>query len=245
MRVHQLGSPEQAMLALHGFTGSGMDFEALVDHLSVGMLAPDLPGHLETPPVTMPEAVTALAPLAEGRVVMGYSMGGRTALQVACAVPVRALVLIGATPGIADPGARRARQAADGALARRIETIGVEAFLAEWMDKPIIATQRRIPSPWRERMAERKRGHSAAGLAGSLRGMGTGVMEPVWDRLPATPMLLIVGSEDDKFRMIAENMAVMLSGAEVVSVQGVGHCAHLEAVERAAAVIDEFVRRIG
>ncbi len=248
MRVHQLGMTErsgEAVLALHGFTGSGMDFEALVPHLSVGMLAPDLPGHLETPPMTMPQAVAALAPMAEGRVVMGYSMGGRTALQVACAVPVRALVLIGATPGIADPEARRVRQSADGALARRIETIGVEAFLAEWMDKPIIATQRRIPSPWRERMAARKRGHSAAGLAGSLRGMGTGAMEPVWERLPATPMLLVVGGKDDKFRMIADNVSVMVSGSEVVSVPGVGHCAHLEAVERAASVIDEFVRRVG
>jgi len=243
MKVHQLGDAEHAILALHGFTGSGMDFEALVPHLPVGMLAPDLPGHLGTPPLTMPEAVAALAPLAAGRVVMGYSMGGRTALQIACAVPVRALVLIGATPGIADLAARRARQAADAALARHIEAGGVEAFLAAWMDKPIIASQRRIPSPWRERMTARKHGHSAAGLAGSLRGMGTGAMMSVWDRLPSIPMLLVVGAEDHKFEATARSVAAAVPEAEVAVIPGAGHCAHLEAVEPAAAVIYDFVQQ--
>ena len=86
------------------------------------------------------------------------------------------LVLVGATPGIADPGERAARQAADAALADRIEAIGAAAFLAEWSDKPIIATQKRIPEPWRGRMVARKAAHHAAGLAGSLRGMGPGTM---------------------------------------------------------------------
>ena len=245
MRVHQLGEAGHEILALHGFTGSGMDFEALVPHLSVGMLAPDLPGHLGTPPMSMPEAVAALAPLAEGRVVMGYSMGGRTALQLACAVPVRALVLIGATPGIADLEARRARQLADASLARHIEACGVEAFLAEWMNKPIIASQQRIPSPWRERIMTRKSRHSATGLAGSLLGMGTGSMASVWGCLPTTPMLLVVGEEDRKFMAIAQSVAEAAAGAEVAVVSGVGHCAHLEAIERTASVIHRFLQRLG
>ena len=222
-----------------------MDFEALVPHLSVGMLAPDLPGHLMTPPMSMPEAVAALAPLAEGRVVMGYSMGGRTALQLACAVPVRGLVLIGATPGIEDSEERRARQVADASLARHIEACGVEAFLAEWMNKPIIATQQRIPSPWRERIAARKSGHSATGLMGSLLGMGTGAMASVWDCLPTTPMLLVVGEEDCKFKRIASSIFDSAAEAEVAVISGVGHCAHLEAIEQTASVIDRFVQRVG
>jgi 2-succinyl-6-hydroxy-2,4-cyclohexadiene-1-carboxylate synthase len=245
VKIHRLGPPGQPLLALHGFTGSGMDFEALAPLLGVGMLAPDLPGHLDTPPMTMAEAVEVLAPLAEGRVVMGYSMGGRVALQVACAVPVAALVLIGATPGIADAAARQARRASDDALADRIERIGVAAFLAEWSEKPIIATQRRIPEHWRAAMAERRRGHRAAGLAGSLRGMGTGAMASVWERMPDVPMLLVVGEEDRKFVGIAEGMAERVGGAEILRIVGAGHCAHLESLEIASVAIDGFVRRVG
>ena len=233
------------MLALHGFTGTGQDFEALAPHLDVGLMAPDLPGHGRTPPTAMATAVSMLRPLAEGRVVLGYSMGGRTALQVAASgCEVRALVLVGATPGIADPVARKKRQKADEALADRIEQIGVEAFLAEWSHKPIIASQERIAADWRVRMATRRRQHRADGLAGSLRGMGTGSMVPVWDALPDIPTLLVVGEEDAKFTMIAENMAVCMREAEVVVIPGVGHCAHLESPEAVADAIHGFLRRI-
>ena len=66
-------------------------------------------------------------------------MGGRVALHAALAHPteVRALVLIGATAGIDDPAERATRRVADEALADRIETIGVEAFVDEWLTNPL------------------------------------------------------------------------------------------------------------
>ena len=243
--MHRWGREEGALIALHGFTGGGLDFEALAARLSVGVIAPDLPGHMGAPPAAMAEAVAQLRPLVSGRVLLGYSMGGRTALQVACAEPVKALVLIGATPGIADPIQRAARRAADENLAARIEAIGLEAFLAEWSRKPIIATQDRIDPRWRLPMLARKHQHQTSGLAGSLRGMGTGAMVPVWDRLPAVPTLLIVGGEDGKFIAIAESMAARMARAEVVRIPGAGHCAHLEDPERVGAAVDGFLHRVG
>lgn len=244
MRMHRWGRDEGALVALHGFTGSGRDFEALVPQLSAGVMAPDLPGHMGVPPATMAEAVRRLRPLVSGRVLLGYSMGGRAALQVACVESVRALVLIGATPGIADPSQRAARRAADASLAARMDSIGLEAFLAEWSRKPIIATQERIDPRWREPMAERKRQHRIVGLAGSLRGMGTGSMPPVWDRLPAVPALLVVGEEDRKFTAIAQAMAARMPRAEVCVIPGAGHCAHLESPEHFGAALDGFLRRL-
>src|SRR4051794_22721637 len=54
-----------------------------------------------------------------GSAVIGYSMGGRIALQLAAREPERfaALVTVGAGPGIHDPAERRRRRAADEDLA--------------------------------------------------------------------------------------------------------------------------------
>ena len=63
-------------------------------------------------PVTLEAVVADIAELAPPAFTLaGYSMGGRIALHVALALPDRVgrLVLIGASPGIAD--AQRARRA--------------------------------------------------------------------------------------------------------------------------------------
>ena len=100
-------------------------------------LAPDLPGHgqfAERRPATFAACDAYLRTLAEEPVTLaGYSMGGRIALHAALALGdrIERLVLIGASPGLADPAERTARSGADAALAARIEAIGLEAFVRE------------------------------------------------------------------------------------------------------------------
>jgi pimeloyl-ACP methyl ester carboxylesterase len=86
--------------------------------------------------------------------------------------------------------------------------------------------------------ADRRRS-TPAGLAAALRGLGTGVMPPVWDRLGelTMPVALVVGERDERFRRIADEMAAAIPTARVVVVPGVGHAAHLEAPERVAGII--------
>ena len=135
-------------------------------------------------------------------------MGGRIALHTALTLGpeiVTRLVLVGASPGLADPAERAARRAADDALAARIETLDIEAFAREWGAQPLFAGQpERVAAA---AYADRLR-NTPAGLAGALRGLGTGVMEPLWERLPelAIPVTLVVGERDEKFRGIAEAM---------------------------------------
>ena len=75
--------------------------------------------------------------------------------------------------------------------------------------------------------------NTAAGLAASLRGMGTGAMTPLWDALPEATWL--VGEFDAKCRGIAERV-----GTPVV-IPGAGHAAHLEQPYAVARVIAEAV----
>jgi len=217
-------------------------------------VAPDLLGHAgsEVPEAPVPfseqAALVAELPAALGLsrpALLGYSFGGRLALGALLAAPerFRAAVLIGATAGIRAPAQRAARAAADAERAARIEAIGVERFLAEWQQVPIIATQARINAEHRARMACERARHSARGLADSLRGAGTGSMPSLWERLGELnlPVLLVTGAEDAKFAAIASELRAALPQAEHVVVASAGHCAHLEAPVRAARAIADFL----
>ncbi|MGZ0192709.1 MAG: alpha/beta fold hydrolase, partial [Acidimicrobiales bacterium] len=168
---------------------------------------------------------------------IGYSMGGRVGLHAALAHPdeVERLVLIGATAGIDNADARAQRRTDDELLADRIGTIGVEAFIDEWLQNPLFAGL--TPN---QALREDRLHNTADGLASSLRLAGTGTQAPLWDRLIeiSCPVLLLVGQHDQKFRAIAERMATALPNAELRAIDDAGHSVHLEQPER---IVDALI----
>jgi 2-succinyl-6-hydroxy-2,4-cyclohexadiene-1-carboxylate synthase len=234
----------RAVVLLHGFTQTRQSWRRTVAALGgrYRALAPDLPGHgqaAERRPASFAACAAYVRALADGPcTLVGYSMGGRIALHTALALPglVERLVLVGASPGIADPAARQERRRADEALADRIEAIGVEAFAEEWGAQPLFAGQ--DPRVAAAAHADRLR-NTAAGLAAALRGLGVGVMEPLWGRLGelAIPVTLVVGERDAKFRAIAEQMAPAIGDCRIELVAGASHAAQLERPEAVAATI--------
>jgi 2-succinyl-6-hydroxy-2,4-cyclohexadiene-1-carboxylate synthase len=236
------------VVLLHGFTHTGASWDPVVAALgeSYRALAPDIRGHGcagAREPVTLEAVLDDLDELAPARfTLVGYSMGGRLALHAAVAPALRPridrLVLIGASPGIADPAEREVRRGADERLADEIDHMTIEEFAARWAQTPVLAGQ--PPSVAAAVHADRLRGQPA-GLARALRGLGTGALPSLWDRLleVRAPVTLIVGERDEKFRAIAEEMTRGLPEANVVVVPGAGHAVHLEAPERVAAVIRE------
>lgn len=233
-------------MLLHGFTQTGRSWDPLVAALGerYRALAPDLRGHgaaAAARPVDFAAVradVLALAP--ERFALAGYSMGGRIALDLALHPDARdrveRLLLVGASPGIASAGERAARRAADEALAERIEQEGIEAFAAHWAGLPLFADQ---PPAVAAAAHAMRLAQDPAGLAAALRGLGTGVMEPLWDRLPELriPVTLVVGERDAKFRAIAERMRAALPDAELRVVPDTGHAVQLEAPAAVAALL--------
>lgn len=226
-RTFEGRSPE--ILALHGFTGTGQDFEALHTHLPLAMACPDLPGHGQSTAIRVEHLSEAAALLPTGLgLVLGYSMGGRLALQLAVDASDRvdALVLIGATAGLTDAAER---QGEDEARAQQIEQ-DLPAFVQDWEKHPVLVGQHNIAEPFGSRLRARRYVQDPAGLAAALRTMGTGAMTPLWDDLTtiAAPTLLITGANDAKFTAIAERMAAELPDATCFVVPEAGHTAHLE-----------------
>ena len=242
-----------AILALHGFTGGGDDFAPLAEHLSRRIIAPDLPGHQQTgrPVDERPFSVASWAgslreAITRDSVVLGYSMGARVALQLAATAPLGALILISGTPGIQDADARALRRAQDDRLAAHLEEVGLETFLKEWSQKPIIATQGRAPTAVQTILKHVRETRDADGLAKSLRGCGTGSMDPLWSALESVrcPTLLIAGEEDTKFTDIAHEMHTRIPSASLVVFEETGHAPHFEHPARVAHVIADFLETL-
>jgi 2-succinyl-6-hydroxy-2,4-cyclohexadiene-1-carboxylate synthase len=232
------------VVLLHGFTHTGASWDPVIAALgeSYRALAPDIRGHGaagERVPVTLEAVLEDLAGLAPQRFILaGYSMGGRIALHTAASFPARIerLVLIGASPGLADTAEREARRSADDVLADEIEDLSIEAFARRWARTPVLAGQ--PPAVADLVHADRLR-NRPAGLARALRGLGTGMLPSLWDRLGeiTMPVALVVGERDAKFSAIAAEMAAALPNAAVFVVPGAGHAVHLEAPGPVAEVI--------
>ena len=232
------------LLLLHGFTATGRSWDGVrrrIDGATYSeVLAPDLPGHgdaADRRPATIDATVGDLRQ-DEPYVLAGYSMGGRLALHLALTQPalVRRLVLVSTSAGIPDEEGRAERRRSDEELADGLERAGVEPFARWWSAQPLFAGQ--SPEVAAAARADRLR-NTADGLAASLRGMGTGTMTPVWDRLGelTMPTAVLVGERDAKFRALGERMAERLPDARLVVVPGAGHAVHLEAPDAVAAAL--------
>ena len=252
------------VMLLHGFMGSRLDWSPITEVLARThrCIAVDLPGHgatgdpaaaarlapegscesLWTPDGCVTELAGILAAAGGGSVV-GYSLGGRLALQLAVEHPdlVARAVIISASPGIADEGARRARRGEDEHRACRLETQGLEPFLDDWYRLPPFAPLRehlRFPE-----VLERRRRNDPLLLARSLRTMGTGSQRPLWGDLAGlrTPLLLLAGERDPKFNDLAFNTVALCPRAEAVVLRGRGHALVEEDPEAVAEETEAFL----
>lgn len=243
VRVTGDGPP---LLLLHGFTGSAGTWSS-DDWGGYTAIAVDLIGHgesdspAEAQRYTMQHCVADLVALLDRldvarAAVLGYSMGGRVALQLALHLsqyaPERlsALVLESVSPGIEDDVERAGRRRGDAGLAESIERDGIEAFVGHWQSIPLFASQARLPADVRARLRAQRLANSQQGLANSLRGMGAGEEPPVFDRLReiAAPALVVAGAADAKYRRLAERTAAALPNARLAVIADAGHAVHLE-----------------
>ena len=251
-----------ALMLLHGYAGTSQSLGDLAyglsdDHTTI---RPDLPGHGRSAGAWRDDgrdfehALSRLVATLEctGHASadwIGYSMGARLALGCAVRHPerVRSLVLIGGRAGIADAGERAARRAADAALADRIESGGVEAFVDAWLAQPMFATLRALGPAAIERQRRDRLGHDAAELAGSLRRLGPGAQPPLFDELPdvRVPVLLVVGALDAPFVAQARELARRLPDARLCEIPDAGHAVHVERPAAVLAAIRDFLRRDG
>jgi 2-succinyl-6-hydroxy-2,4-cyclohexadiene-1-carboxylate synthase len=250
-----------ALALVHGFAGSLGSWDDLIPRLEprFRLLLVDLPGHGATPipraAMSLVELGTALGDfvmrVSDGGVILcGYSMGGRVALHTALFFPqaVRALVLIGASPGIEDERERGERRTSDHELAEKILASGIEWFADYWGQLALFASQKNLSLETRRKLRAARLACDPNGLAYCLRNFGTGEQEFLGGELRrlSFPVLLMAGALDEKFSSLNRYMvgAIGTSGVQMKEIPQAGHAAHLENPQAVAREIILFAENL-
>ncbi|MCU1350148.1 MAG: hypothetical protein JWO56_3178 [Acidobacteria bacterium] len=213
MNPARSGSPR--IVALHGFLGLPSDWDFLrgdFDVHAVDVLQEEIPD--------------------EGDLLLGYSLGGRLALQALLGgARYRRAVLVSTRISDAEPD--RARR--DEAWARRFESDGWPALMGDWNAQPLFGGHS---------MERREADFDRAALARAQRELSPAVLPPVAERLSelAMPMLVVAGARDTKYVAEARRAAALLPDAMLSIVEGAAHRVPWERPAAFLALLREFSR---
>ena len=178
--------------------------------------------------------------------LMGYSMGGRIALQYAAMYePSRLLFLIleSASAGIEDINERQERAARDEVLAHKIETHSIEWFEDMWSKLPIFETQQKLSPAVQHTIKERRLSNTPEVLAHTLRGTGQGMTPYVGNKISELEMeiLYVSGSLDTKYDTIGQTVFGNCENVAHVSVAEAGHNVHTEMPDAFNDIVNLFL----
>lgn len=245
-----LASMATLLTALHGFTETDETWTEVLTPLSIPVRCPLMPGHgwRPCPPATTIASVATelAATLPAGGDLLGYSMGGRIALQLALSHPgrVRRLVLVSCNAGIRDARERQERQERDEHLADILDQDGLGPFVSWWENTPALRPAKPLPRAVEEALRSRRLNQDPHGLADALHCLGTSAMADLWPRLGtlAMPVLLIAGDTDLRYVALMREMANLIPGARLEIVPDAGHAVHREQPARLCALVADFLR---
>jgi len=254
--IQGIGEP---VVLLHGFTGNSSSWKEVIPYIegAYQFISIDIIGHGKTEsPIEVEryqiesvrqDIITILDILSINRAnLIGYSMGGRLALSLACTYPARikCLILESASPGLSDVEERLSRVEADLRLASLITDKGIVSFVNYWENISLFSSQKEMSLVKQQELHEQRLTNNQVGLSNSLKGMGTGVQPSYWNDLEnlQIPTLLICGELDKKFCMIAENMATLLNSAEINQIKQAGHAIHVEQPRKFGKIVSVFLQ---
>lgn len=175
-----------------------------------------------------------------GRILLGYSLGGRLALHALAACPGLwdGAIVVSAHPGGDDPGAREAIRRRDRRWALRLESEPPARVLRDWDAQPVFGGG---PTP-----AHRPAGSlDGRRWATALRTFSRAEQADLLPRLQAAKLprlLAVAGADDGPYAAIARRIATAVPAAEVRLVPGAGHRVPWERPEEFTSLVAGFLR---
>ncbi|KAL9420499.1 hypothetical protein AB3S75_038135 [Citrus x aurantiifolia] len=282
IKVQEIGQridiQENILLFLHGFLGTGEEWIPIMKAVSgsARCISIDLPGHggskmqnhvaKATQEITLSIDVVAdvlyklIEQITPGKVTLvGYSMGARIALYMALRFSdkIKGTVIISGSPGLQDNIARKIRRAEDDSRACSLVTHGLQVFLDTWYTGELWESLRSHPH-FNRIVASRLLHEDVQSLSKALSDLSVGRQPPLWEdlKLCSTPLLIVVGERDKKFKSIAEKMCYELSHDEkgsddlrneiyeMVEIPNCGHAVHLENPLPVIRAVRQFLTRV-
>ncbi|XP_076898989.1 protein PHYLLO, chloroplastic-like isoform X2 [Bidens hawaiensis] len=275
INVKELGDEknDNVIVFLHGFLGTSEDWIPIITAMSASSrcIALDLPG-LGSSKMHVHDDMDREADLSMKLVagmlnklfliltaskvtVVGYSMGARIALYLAlrCNKMVKGAVIISGSPGLDDEVKRSVRSVKDDFLARAIVSYRLDLFMETWYSGELWRSLRSHPQ-FNQIVASRMKHDNVEALAKALSDLSTGRQPSLWEDLKhnKSPILLIVGDKDEKFKKIGQSMWSKLKSQDhsvkrlhtMVKIPDSGHAVHIENPLLVIQSISEFVTRL-
>lgn len=245
------------LVLLHGWSLNLRVWDCVARELTrrCRVIAIDLPGHgksdwdasASSPAAQAWRVHETLAPLTERYTLVGWSLGGQFALDLAAAMPagIERLVLVSTTPRfLAGPGwpfgtapALLTRLAA---RVRRGDGQAVDEFLALQVRGNAPRTAARVLKSLRSALAR----HGAArpeALAHGLERLRDADLRPALPMV-RVPALVVAGTRDRIVRPGASRALAALADARYVEFSGAAHAPFLSHPQRFASLVEGFVR---
>ncbi len=139
------GSPEKQLLVfLHGFLGSHLDFLPLIEDLEKDFfcLAIDLPAHgqssYESP--TLKRIKDTIAFFKQKPILIGYSMGGRIALELRDSLEALAVIVLSSHLGLSSLEEQKKKWKEDLLWEKKLISLAPKDFLKLWYNQPIFSS---------------------------------------------------------------------------------------------------------
>jgi 2-succinyl-6-hydroxy-2,4-cyclohexadiene-1-carboxylate synthase len=237
------------LTTLHGFTETDESWSEVLQPLPGQKRFPLLPGHGWNPcpaGTTIASCAAAIAAtLPTVGDLMGYSMGGRVALQLALDFPekVGRLVLVSSTAGLSDPVEIEKRKKFDAHYAEVLLEDGIGTFVSWWESNEALKPVKPFSRNLTHHLRCRRLNQDPIGLAHALLHLGTGVMPELWSRLGELkmPVMLIAGACDVRYVEVMKRMAERIPQARLEVVNESGHAVHREQPHALLELLKSFL----
>ncbi|BEU05107.1 2-succinyl-6-hydroxy-2,4-cyclohexadiene-1-carboxy late synthase [Agarivorans sp. OAG1] len=230
------------LVFLHGFLGSGSDWQTQIAELSQHYycVTVDIAGHgMSAQQRLKPrnafkdfshQLTTCLKRLKIAHYhLVGYSLGGRLALQHALLAPkgIERLVIESANTGLSDEDARQQRLVHDNRWADRWLTEPLDTLINEWYQQAVFAN---LTSQQRQQLIQRRQHQDRQGIAATLRATSLGLQQDLSRQLGQLKMPLdfIGGSLDNKYQALAKQLQQDYPRLKCHIIEGAGHNCHFE-----------------
>lgn len=239
------------LVLLHGFLGAASDWQPLQIQLpDVHCVPLDLPGHgssQDTPLCHMTDFPAWLQQQLTLREIrhyhlLGYSLGGRLALQFAATQPagLQSLLLENAHPGLMSAMERQLRINTDAQWARRFYRQPLAEVLTDWYQQPVFAD---LSADERQQLIQTRANNDARALARALcrYSLARQADFRFWIKTTSTPVLYLCGTEDSKFQAIGNALQGTAPRLQLALLPG-GHNLHRATPDRMAQIIRHWLK---
>ncbi|HKJ31977.1 MAG TPA: 2-succinyl-6-hydroxy-2,4-cyclohexadiene-1-carboxylate synthase [Balneolales bacterium] len=245
------------LILLHGFMGDSRFFNHLLEPLSdfCNPVTIDLLGHGSTAAPSNPTRYYSHEQVEDLSIIfrelnlppfflLGYSMGGRLAIQFAIQNNnvLTGLILESTTFGIQDNDSIQKRIEEDEIRANSIEN-DYRHFVEKWNQASLFQNNSSESIKRKRSLMNIQKNQRPHGLANSLRGFGTGTMPHAHDKLSdiTVPTLIISGMNDEKFTTIGKEMNLLISNSSHVIIPNSNHRVHIDNPDLYLQQIKKFI----